>query len=47
MTICSGYTGAVITVLNEGIKWRFIWKLYYIFRAYSSKKIIGPPGNDI
>lgn len=46
MTVCSSYSCA-ITVLNEGFKWMFIWKLYYLLGIYSSKKILDPQGNDI
>lgn len=46
MTVCSSYSCA-ITVLNGGVKWMFIWKLYYLLGIYSSKKILDPQGNDI
>lgn len=43
--VCCGYSSAIITVLNEDVKWMFIWKLYYVFRIYSSRKILGPQGH--
>ena len=36
------YSGGTITVSYEGVKQVYIGKLYYLFRIYSSKKLLGP-----
>lgn len=44
MTVGSGYSGAIVTVVNEDCKWMFLWNLY-VFRIYPSRKILGSQGH--